>query len=101
MNEAAPQPVLLADKLMALLSGKITLDGLRAAFPVWHVFGRDGRWWAFRAGAATEEGPRSLIQPLLCAVTPGGLAEQLALQEWLRAMPGAELDAVWLAAVTG
>ena len=38
MNEAAPQADLLADQLIALLGGEVTPDGLRALFPVWHVF---------------------------------------------------------------
>jgi len=81
----------------------ITADTLRATFDHWRIFEKDGRWWAMRPGAATTEGPQSLIHPVVCAVTLGGLAEQLCLQEWLRRMPAAELESVWrdgFAAVT-
>jgi hypothetical protein len=76
--------------------GMITVDMLRATFDHWRIFKKDdGRWWALRPGIAATEGPRSLIHPLVCAVTLEGLAEQLSLQEWLRRMPAAELEAVW------
>jgi hypothetical protein len=68
---------------------------LRATFDHWRVFGKDGRWWAVRGGLVTGEGPRSLVRPAVCAATLEGLAEQLSLQEWLRRMPAAELEAVW------
>jgi hypothetical protein len=48
-----------------------------------------------RAGAIAGEGPRSLIRPVVCTMTLRGLAEQLSLQEWLRRMSAAELEAVW------
>ena len=75
--------------------GGITADMLRATFDHWRIFERDGRWWAMRAGPVAEAGPQSLIHSTLCAMTPGGLAEQLSLQEWLRRMTAAELEAVW------
>jgi hypothetical protein len=87
-GEAAPQAAVLAD------FGEITADMLRATFDHWRIFEQDGRWWAMRAGTATTEGPRSLIRPLVCAMTLHGLAEQLSLQEWFRRMPAAELEAV-------
>jgi hypothetical protein len=90
MDEAAPQAAALADGF-----GEVTGDMLRATFDHWRIFEKDGRCWAMREGTATTEGPRSLIHPLLCAVTLPGLAEQLNLQEWLRRMPAAELEAVW------
>jgi hypothetical protein len=75
--------------------GTISADMLRATFDHWRIFERDGRWWALRPGIAMTAGPRSLICPLVCAMTREGLAEQLSLQEWLRRMPAAELEAVW------
>jgi hypothetical protein len=66
--------------------GMITADMIRATFDHWRIFEKDdGR----------RRGPRSLICPLVCAMTMEGLAEQLSLQEWLRRMPAAELEAVW------
>jgi hypothetical protein len=90
MGEAAPRAAVAAIEL-----GEITADMLRATFDHWRIFEKDGRWWAMRAGAATTEGPRSLIHPVICAMTPAGLAEQLSPQEWLRRMPAAGLEAVW------
>lgn len=98
MNESAPRTSPLADKLAALLTGEfgeITADTLRSTFDHWRIFEKDGKWWAFRGGEATASGPRSLIQPVVGAMTPKGLAEQLSLQEWLRRMTAGELDAVW------
>jgi hypothetical protein len=83
--------------------GEITAGMLRETFDHWRVFEKDGRWWAMRAGSVEEEGPQSLIRPVVRAMTLKGLAEQLSLQEWLRRMPTAELEAVWrigLAAMT-
>ncbi len=76
-------------------SGEITEDSLRETFDHWRIFQSHGRWWAMRAGWATWAGPQSLIRPVVCALTLGGLAEQLSLQEWLRRMAQAELDSVW------
>ena len=90
MDEGAPQAAVLAGE-----SGEITADMLRATFDHWRIFEKDGRWWAIRAGTATAEGPRSLIHPVVCAMTLEGLAEQLSLQEWLLRMSAAELEAVW------
>jgi hypothetical protein len=90
-DEAAPQAAAVpADEF-----GEITAGMLRATFDHWRIFEKEGRWWAMRAGSDAEEGPRSLIHPVVCAVTLGGLAEQLCLQEWLRRMTAAELEAVW------
>lgn len=94
MSEAPPQ---------AGEFGEITLDMLRATFDHWRIFEKDGRHWAMRAGAAAGEGPESLIRPVVYAMTLEGLAEQLSLQEWLRKLSAADLEAVWrdgLAAVT-
>jgi hypothetical protein len=91
MGEAAPQvSAALADVL-----GRITVELLRETFDHWQIFERDDRWWALRAGLEAEDGPRSLIHPLVCAMTLIGLAEQLSLQEWLRRMTADELEAVW------
>jgi hypothetical protein len=91
MGEAAPQAAAaLADEF-----GGITMEMLRATFDHWRIFQRDDWCWAVRAGVATTEGPRSLIQPVVSAMTLVGLAEQLSLQEWLRRMTAAELAAVW------
>ena len=98
MSEAAPQAGVLAGEF-----GEITAAMLREMFDHWRVFEKDGRWWALRSDTVTEEGPQSLIHPLICAMTPEGLAELLSLQEWLRTMTSAELEALWLdgiAAVT-
>jgi hypothetical protein len=75
--------------------GMITESMVRETFDHWRIFEKDGRYWALRPGIAATEGPRSLICPLVCAVSLEGLAEQLSLQEWLRRMPAAELEAVW------
>jgi hypothetical protein len=75
--------------------GRITAPMLRSTFDHWRIFERDGKWWAMRAGAAGAAGPQSLIRPVVFAVTLDGLAEQLSLQEWLRRMTAAELEAVW------
>jgi hypothetical protein len=90
MGEAAPQAAVPTDDF-----GEITAEMLRVTFDHWRIFERDGWWWAMRAGAATGEGPRSLIRPVVCAMTTEGLGEQLSLQEWLRRMSAAELEAVW------
>jgi hypothetical protein len=107
MDEAVPQAADLAGRLAALLTGEfgeITADMLRSTFDHWRILEKDGRLWAMRSGDARGEGPRSLIQPVVCAMTPAGLAEQLSLQEWLRRMTAEELEAVWrdgFAAVEG
>jgi hypothetical protein len=75
--------------------GDVTAEMLRATFDQWRIFEKDGRWWAMREGMARTEGPRSLILPVVCAMTLDGLAEQLSLQEWFRRMPTAELESVW------
>jgi len=77
MNEAAPQAADLAGKLALLTGefGEITADMLRATFDHWRIFEKDGRWWAMVSGAVTGEGPRSLIHPVVCAMTLDGLAE--------------------------
>jgi hypothetical protein len=90
MDKGAPQAAVLAGGF-----GEITAAMLRETFDHWRIFEKDGRWWAMRAGAVAGEGPRSLIRPVVCAMTLTGLAEQLSLQEWLRRMPAAELEAVW------
>jgi hypothetical protein len=89
-TDAAPQAVVLAGEF-----GEITGTMLRETFDHWRIFEKDGRWWAMRAGTITEKGPQSLIHPVICAMTLEGLAEQLSLQEWLRRMSSAELEAVW------
>jgi hypothetical protein len=91
MDEAAPQ----AAEEPADESGEITADMLRAAFEDWRVFEKNGRWWAMRSGTVAGEGPERLIRPLVFAETLEGLAEQLSVQEWLRKMTAAELEAVW------
>jgi hypothetical protein len=90
MGEAAAEAAALAGGF-----GEVTAEMLRETFDHWRIFGKDGRWWAMRSGTATGEGPRSLILPFVCAMSLDGLAEQLSLQEWLRRMPAAELEAVW------
>ena len=90
MSEAAPQAAVPVGDF-----GEVTVEMLRVTFDHWRIFEKDGRLWAIRAGAATGEGPRSLIRPVVCAMTPEGLGEQLSLQELLRRMSAAELEAVW------
>jgi hypothetical protein len=90
MGEAAPQTAVLAAEF-----GEVTADMLCETFDHWRIFEKDGRHWAMRPGAVEQEGPRSLIRPLVCAMTLVGLAEQLSLQEWLRRMTAAEFEAVW------
>jgi hypothetical protein len=89
-SDAASQAAVLAGEF-----GDITAAMLRETFDHWRIFEKDGRWWAMRAGAVAAEGPHSLIRPVVCGMTLGGLAEQLSLQEWLRRMSAAELEAVW------
>jgi hypothetical protein len=91
MGEAVSQAAAgLADEF-----GEITAEMLRGTFDHWRIFEKDNRWWAMREGAARTEGPRSLIHPVVCAMTLDGLAEQLSLQDWLRRMTAEELEAVW------
>jgi hypothetical protein len=92
MGEAAPQ----AAAGLAAESGEITAEMLRETFDHWRIFWC-GRWlWAVRSGeTAVVNGPGSLIRPVVLAATVLGLAEQLSLQEWLRRMTAAELEAVW------
>jgi hypothetical protein len=90
MSEAPPQAAAPAGEF-----GEVTAEMLRATFDHWRIFEKDGRWWAMREGTARTEGPRSLIHPVVCAMSPEGLAEQLSLQEWFRRMPTAELEAVY------
>jgi hypothetical protein len=90
MSETPPQAAALAGEF-----GEVTAEMLRTTFDYWRIFEKDGRWWAMREGTATTEGPRSLIHPVVCAMTPEGLAEQLSVQEWLRRMTADELEAVW------
>jgi hypothetical protein len=75
--------------------GEVTADMLRETFDHWRIFERDGRWLAVRGGEVAGDGPRSLMRPLVDAITLVGLAEQPSLQEWLRRMSAAELEAVW------
>ncbi len=89
-NVAVPQAAVPAGEF-----GEITAEMLRVTFDHWRIFEKDGKWWAMRSGAITAGSPQSLLLPLVCAVTAEGLAEQLSLQEWLRRMPAAELEAVW------
>jgi hypothetical protein len=89
-TEAAARAVALAGEF-----GEVTADMLRETFDHWRIFEKDGRWWAMRPGAVEQEGPRSLIRPVVRAATLRDLAEQLSLQEWLRRMTAAELEAVW------
>ena len=76
--------------------GTVTLEMLRETFDHWRIFLADGRCWAIRpGGVAAASGPRSLIRPVVGALTPDGLAEQLCMQEHLRRMTAQELEAVW------
>jgi hypothetical protein len=79
----------------AEVAAEVTAAMLRETFDHWRIFEKDSRWWAMRAGAITGAGPRSLIRSLVCAMTLRGLGEELCLQEWLRRMSAAELEAVW------
>ena len=47
---------------MAVSPGEVTLEMLRATFPVWRIAGHPVGWWAMRQGTASLDGPRSLIQ---------------------------------------
>jgi hypothetical protein len=90
MSEAPPQAAEQAGKF-----GEITLDMLKATFDHWRIFEKDGRFWAMRSGAVTADGPESLIRPFAWSLTTEGLGELLSLQEHLRRMSAAELEAVW------
>ncbi len=91
MSEAPPQAAEEADGF-----GEVTVDMLRAAFDRWRIYKAGGLWWAMRSGEnQVPGGPRSLIRSLLSAATVIGLGEQLELQEHLRGLSAAELEAVW------
>lgn len=75
--------------------GTVTADMLRATFDQWRIFEHAGIWRAARPGEVAQEGPRSLIHPVVSALTIEALGDQLSMQEWLRRMPAAELEAVW------
>jgi hypothetical protein len=93
MSEAAPQA---ADTGTAPDgSGALTAGMVRDTFDHWRIFQACGKWRAFRSGMAAGEGPASLIQPVVTAATLTRLAGQLCVQEWLRTLPAAELEAVW------
>ena len=80
---------------MALSLGEITLEMLRATFPLWRIAGHPVGWWAMRQGTASLDGPRSLIQHVHVAADLTGLAEKLCLQEHLDGLDPQELAAVW------
>ena len=80
---------------MAVSPGEITLEMLRATFPVWRIAGHPVGWWAMRQGTASLDGPRSLIQHVHVAADLTGLAEKLCLQEHLDGLDPQELAAVW------
>ena len=80
---------------MAVSPGEITLEMLRATFPVWRIAGHPVGWWAMRQGTASLDGPRSLIQHVHVAPDLTGLAEKLCLQEHLDGLGPRELAAVW------
>jgi hypothetical protein len=93
MNEAAPQTAgmgMAPDRFGTLTAGMV-----RETFDHWRIFETCGKWRAFRSGMAAGEGPASLIQPVVTAASLTRLAEQLCMQEWLRSLPAAELEAVW------
>ena len=80
---------------MAVSPGEITLEMLRATFPVWRIAGHPVGWWAMRQGTASLDGPRSLLQHVHVAPDPTSLAEKLCLQEHLDGLDPQELAAVW------
>ena len=80
---------------MALSPGEITLEMLRATFPLWRIAVHPAGWWAMRQGIASLDGPRSLIQHVHVASELTGLAEKLCLQEHLDGLDPQELAAVW------
>ena len=73
----------------------VTADMLSATFDHWRIWVSGGRWFASRPGSTKQSGPESLIQPVVSSGTLYGLADQLSMQEWLRRMSAAELEAVW------
>ena len=80
---------------MAVSPGEITLEMLRATFPLWRIAGHPVGWWAMRQGTASLDGPRSLIQHVHVAADLTGLAEKLCVQEHLDGLGPQELAAVW------
>ena len=80
---------------MAVSPGEITLEMLRATFPLWRIAGHPAGWWAMRQGTASLDGPRSLIQHVHVAPDLNGLAQKLCLQEHLDGLDPQELAAVW------
>ena len=80
---------------MAASPGEITLEMLRATFPLWRIAGHLAGWWAMRQGTASLDGPRSLIQHVHVAADLTGPAEKLCLQEHLDGLGPQELTAVW------
>lgn len=82
--------------LTALAGMALTIDQVQDAFPAWRVFrSQDGRWHARRPGVVTPYGPESLLRRYLVAGTPGGLAEQLGVQEFLDALDPGALAKAW------
>lgn len=80
---------------LAEWAGPVTSDMLRATFDHWRIFFTHGKWWAIRPGEVAGGGPRSLIHSVVGACTLEALGDQLSMQEWLRALPARELEAVW------
>jgi hypothetical protein len=93
MNEAAPQAAGTGTAPDGF--GTLTAGMVRETFDHWRIFEACGKWRAFQSGMAAGGGPASLIQPVVTAASLTWLAEQLCLQEWLRSLPAAELEAVW------
>ena len=90
-GEAAPQAAGIASLLdwgeLARLTDPVTLELVAEAYKDWRV-GYDGEWlWAVRAVLDDAPGPHSPLCTVIIARTPIGLAEQLYVQERLRALP--------------
>jgi hypothetical protein len=64
-------------------------------FDQWTIAQASSRFWAFRTGIFTAEGPRVLIKACVMAGTAERLADQLCLQAWLESLAAGELEAVW------
>ena len=77
-------------------------ETLRGIFPHWRIYKASGQWWAMRSGENDfTVGPRSLICSVAGSGTVVGLAEQLSLQEHLRRLSPADLEAVWRGLLAG
>lgn len=93
MGDDGPGAVSDAERWAAAF-GRITPEMVRATFDQWTVWESGPHWYARRAGTVSDR-YALLVLNFVSASSLEGLADQLGMQEWLRARSDAELDAVW------